>query len=116
MGTCTSSGRAGIDRGAKCMKMKTSGMITQVCDHTPGTESICAASGNPTACCTTATNAMIICSGAGGFSEAPKAADFNGCSAKCATVQVQDVSSGAAGTALSSISSIAGIIMAMRLA
>merc|ERR1712178_386974 len=69
----------------------------------------------PTACCTTTTNAMIICSGAGGFSEAPKAADFNGCSAKCATVQVQDVSSGAAGTALSSISGIAGIIMATRL-
>merc|ERR1712232_1147871 len=69
--TCTPSGQPNVDKGSWCLKMKMDTLITQSCDYTPGMDSICAAYGNPTACCTNAQNAKIICSGAEGFSEAP---------------------------------------------
>merc|ERR1711879_985834 len=117
--TCTPSGQPNIDKGSRCMKMKTNELITQSCDYTPGADSICAAYGNPTACCTTPTNAKIICSGADGFTVAPEAVDFDSCSAKC-DVGAADVTAsgarGAAGTALIVIPIIVGTIEVMRLA
>jgi len=110
---CTPSGQPGINKGSTCTKMKMDGLIMQSCDYTPGTDSICARYGNPTACCTTPTNGKIICSGAEGFSEAPEAADFESCSATCSI----DVSRacGASGAALIVIPIIFATIMAMRL-
>jgi len=57
--------------------------ISQQCDYTPGTDSICAIWGNPATCCTTNTGGQIICSGPAGFSTAPTLTDFDDCSAQC---------------------------------
>merc|ERR1712187_311189 len=117
--TCTPSGQPNIDKGSTCMKMKMNGMVTQSCDYTPGTDSICASYGNPKECCTTPTNGKIICSGAEGFSEAPEAADFESCSAPCSMEATQvDASRArvASGTTLTVIPIILGTIMAMWLA
>lgn len=81
--TCSSAGTPMVDKGEMCMKMKMGSMITQLCDYTPGTESVCALWGNPATCCTTNTGGQIICSGPAGFSAAPEEADFADCSAQC---------------------------------
>merc|ERR1711920_453075 len=81
--TCSASGTPMVNKGTTCMKMQMAGMISQQCDYTPGTDTICASAGNPTTCCTTSTNAQIICSGAGGFSAAPSESDFADCASMC---------------------------------
>lgn len=77
-----------VDRGGQCMKMKMSSIITQVCDYTPGVESICAANGNPKSCCTISGghgggSGQIICSNGADFTKAPKESDFDSCSTPC---------------------------------
>lgn len=117
---CTSSGRASIDKGAACLKMKSGEMISQQCDYTPGVNSLCATAGNPAACCTTSTGAQIICSRTEGFNAAPSESDFEDCSARCQADGAGNlrgpVSQGAAGASLSVVAIIVSAVVAMRIA